>query len=421
MTNSPARGGGDGYDLSRYVLHLGGHWYWDARTAALVQVPEPIRQLLNHPKKRRLTLQPSQLDELRSAGMLVNADADEVAEVVRETQEAVENAPLVYRVFTTTGCNASCPYCYEHGIAIQDMDDETADAVARHIMVTFGSRSTYEPVGIEWFGGEPLLNPRAISRICERLHDACVPFRSFVFTNGILLDKVPIVTMRELWNTAGLQVTLDGAPGEYEAIKGAPQGTFEWVLTSVEHLLEDGLDVVLRINYDGDTGRAVRLADALVERFRDAPPHARPKIDVVPLYAPGKEIPAETMHAVLDIYDYLISLGMVDVEKVYSLKPRRYGCFMSSCGGYTVMPDGSLINCSHLAGAKERVGDVFHPGQVDAARDTFIRRDFSPECRECHLLPICRGGCRVAELGLCEMHQCHPYKNVLRRVLLEMR
>ena len=343
-----------------------------------------------------------------------------VANPEEPCQEAAEAAPLVFRVLTTTGCNASCPYCYERGVAVQNMDDETAEAVARFISVAFENRGTQEPVSIEWFGGEPLLNKRAISRICDSLHDARVPFRSFVITNGMLLETVPAATMRDLWEVGGLQVTLDGGAGEYEAIKGMPQGTFERVLDNVEHMLDGGLRVVLRINYDGDTGRAVRLADVLAGRFGGAPPHARPAIDVVPLYAPGKEIPAATMHAVLDICDYLISLGLVDAKRVYSLNPRRYSCFMSSCGGFTIMPDGSLVNCSHLVGAEERVGDVFHPGQVSAARDAFVRREFSEKCRACDLLPICRGGCRAAELGLCEMHQCHPYKSVLRRVLDEM-
>ncbi len=418
----------DGRVLSRYTSYLGLHpydyprceWYWNAHAATLTRVGRHIHEDLNVPGREDSLLHGLRLDELERAGVLVRADVDEVAEIVRETREAVECAPLVFRVFTTTGCNASCPYCYERGIAVQYMDDTTADAVARYCIAAFKSRGSKNPVYIEWFGGEPLMNTDAISRICEALHDAHVPFRSFIFTNGMLIDKVPLTTLRELWNTDGLQVTFDGAAEEYEAAKGVPQGTFERVLSNVEHALKADLRVVLRINYDGDTGRTIRLVDILAVRFRNASIKARLRIDVVPLYGSDKEIPAETMHAVLDVYDYLISLEVADISQVYSLGPRRYGCFMASCGGHTIMPDGSLINCSHLAKAEQRVGDVFHPGQVDSARDAFIRRDFPSKCLECCLLPICRGGCRAAELGLWEGHQCHPYKNVLRRVLLKM-
>lgn len=424
MADAQSRWQWDGFVLSQYVLNLGPRRYWNARTGEIARVSEDVYKALNHPEKKRFgsdetlhKLHPHRQDELKQAGMLVRADVDEVEEILRETRKAVELAPPVFRVFTTTGCNANCPYCYERGIAAQSMDDETAEAVARYIAFAYRKRGGVDPVRIEWFGGEPLLNPDAISRICEALRGDRVPFRSFVFTNGMLLDAVPPEVLRELWQVDALQVTLDGASGEYEAVKGVPQGTFDRVLGNVGRVLEGGLHVVLRINYDGDTSRAVRLVDALADRFQDAPTEARPAIDVVPLYRPGREIPAERMHAVLDIYDYLISLGMADAGKVYSLQPRQYGCFMASCGGHTIMPDGSLVNCSHLAQGEERVGDVFHPGRMGAARDAFIRRDFSPECRACDLLPVCRGGCRAAELGLCGMHQCHPYKNVLRRVL----
>ena len=418
MADQQPHGQLDGFVVSRYTFHLGLDWYWNARSTALIRVGGNAHKALNYPEKKKCYhLSPSDLDKLKRAGLIVRAGVDEVAEVVRETREAAERAPLVFRLFTTTGCNANCPYCYECGIAAQSMDEETADAVAHYIAELFRRRGTQDPVRIEWFGGEPLMNADAISRICSTLRGARVPSRSFVITNGILLDSVSPTTLRELWNVGGLQVTLDGASGEYEAAKGVSHGMFDRVLANVENMLKAGLDVVLRINFDGNTGRAVRLVDTLAHRFGKAPAQACPRIDIVPLYGSDKEIPAETMHAVLDVYDYLISLGMADARRVLSLKPRKYGCFMASCGGHTIMPDGSLVNCSHLAGAEERVGDVFHPGRVDAARDAFIRRDFSPDCLECGLLPLCRGGCRAAELGLCEIHQCHPCKNVLRRVL----
>jgi sulfatase maturation enzyme AslB (radical SAM superfamily) len=40
-------------------------------------------------------------------------------------------------------------------------------------------------------------------------------------------------------------------------------------------------------------------------------------------------------------------------------------------------------------------------------------------CRDCKLLPVCMGGCRVAELGLAPMTQCLPAKSVIPELMEE--
>ena len=40
---------------------------------------------------------------------------------------------LVFRILTTTACNASCSYCYERGTQLVVMNDDTAEQTAAFI------------------------------------------------------------------------------------------------------------------------------------------------------------------------------------------------------------------------------------------------------------------------------------------------
>ena len=89
-----------------------------------------------------------------------------------------------YTIFPTTGCNARCFYCFEKGTKPVTMTSETASKVVRYIVAHRGS----ETVHISWFGGEPLVNAKAIDQICTELSQQSMPFRSDMISNGYLFD-----------------------------------------------------------------------------------------------------------------------------------------------------------------------------------------------------------------------------------------
>ncbi len=68
-------------------------------------------------------------------------------------------------IVLTSKCNARCIYCYEEGVLQSNMSMETAEKTAE---VLCTSKS---PVGITWFGGEPLLKTELIQRITEILRE----------------------------------------------------------------------------------------------------------------------------------------------------------------------------------------------------------------------------------------------------------
>ena len=128
---------------------------------------------------------PKESAALYNMGFLIDDDYDELAylELLRcKTLESNKTAPTYYIVCPTTGCNARCYYCFEKGTLQKRMRKETAEAVADYIIANHDK----DNLVIQWFGGEPLLEPDTISLIVNKLHDNEVSFDSKIITNGSL-------------------------------------------------------------------------------------------------------------------------------------------------------------------------------------------------------------------------------------------
>ena len=110
--------------------------------------------------------EPIYLEELVRNWFLIPVNMDESV-IVREFKQLVGNVHNMsgvirdYTIFTTTDCNARCEYCFEKGTEKVWMDNHTIDETIRFITEQYHNRSIH----IQWFGGEPLYNIKAINKI----------------------------------------------------------------------------------------------------------------------------------------------------------------------------------------------------------------------------------------------------------------
>ena len=223
---------------------------FSTRTGAYLLLDrEPARALLEGAVER---LPEALIPELTRKGMLVPDGEDELALVLA----ARRFNGASFRILTTTGCNAACPYCYEKDLPKRSMDPETAEETADFL---FRRRTQIgdNPLTLEWFGGEPLLNTAAIDRICRRLRDRDVPFLSRMTTNGALLQPEAVPYLQERWRLISVQITLDDVGSAHERSKGLPGGSFDRVVAgNAIHLLDDPLTALReldRVCRDGGT------------------------------------------------------------------------------------------------------------------------------------------------------------------------
>lgn len=388
---------------------------WNAYTDELLSLEPCVYEALKANALDNLTS--AQRERLWASGFLAPAGLDEYQQLSEDDQRFAELSPQYYQIFVTTACNARCAYCYEKGIRGACMDERTAEQTARYIIQRYAANTARTPVSIEWFGGEPTLNPQAISHISDRLQEAGVLFSSSCCTNGILLNRPMVLEAKQLWALSRVQITVDGAYARYAAIKGVPEDTFERVLANIDTWLAHDISVSVRINYTGDTEAAQELIQALHARYPGG--WERLRVYIAPLYESCKAISRATMSAVLSLSQRLVSVGLASAKSVYRLPRRQVRCMAATINGHTIAPDGGIYNCAHCVRDGGRVGSVWDEDERSAAREQFLAPMFPDACRSCALLPVCRGGCRAAELGMAPIQQCHPYKNVLDLVLRE--
>lgn len=345
-------------------------------------------------------------DDFIGLGFLVDSELDEtdglLAERASRIGELASSEQCTFRIFSTTRCNARCGYCFEKGYAKDDMSCATALSTAEfvHSFADGGS------IHIGWFGGEPLLNPSVIDSVHHRLEHLGDECTSSIITNGTLASEPSISDSFDFWNLKSAQVTLDGLEGTHDARKGVGPGSFLRALSGIDSLLDRGVGVTVRINFDqGNLREVPELIDLLHDRYR-----SRIQVYVAALYQailPGPEDPYPPL--IRSLWDH----GYTSNYRNLVTQGRRIGCGLAySPRSLVVSTDGRLFKCPetvHIPGTS--VGDVL-TGITDMEELGRWTDPSIPEsCRDCRILPICQCGCRASERGLIGNPMCNRYRD----------
>lgn len=345
-------------------------------------------------------------------GILVD-EPDEMSRFLEKRYVNRQMRSLYFRILTTTACNARCDYCYEHNFPVLSMDGNIAVSVAEFIIKQYKAHPLRAKVNIEWFGGEPCLNPTAIQIITERLINENIPFRAQMTTNGILLTE-SLLSNASDWNLRQIQITLDAAGEEYEEIKHVSEGSYDQVLRNIDLCLSSDVRVVVRINYAGNKKQIESLIDSLSSRYSGK--SIKPKVYISTVYSDDNCVPVARMGEVMALNERLIRSNLMAFEEVYGFQ-QRDRCFSATPWGYTIMPDGMLVNCSHNVATENSWGTIWAYDSSDKLHQLFLSDKLSKECYTCPLIPICGGGCPAAQHDIASLNQCIPYKSIILDIL----
>ena len=290
-----------------------------------------------------------------------------------------------YTIFPTTGCNARCFYCFEKGTKPVTMTSETASKVVRYIVAHRGS----ETVHISWFGGEPLVNAKAIDQICTELSQQGVPFRSEMISNGYLFDAEMAQRAKDLWQLQRVQITLDGTAQTYNRVKDyvyRDVNAFERVLQNIGLLIAAGIRVKTRLNVGKhNIGEMAELVELLHQRFG-----ADEHLTVTSSALFEEEDNAELFARRMQLEQQIAVCGFA--RKLYDLpKDIRLSCCMADDDGSRVViaPDGHLGKCHHYLD-REFFGHIDSEERNDAILRKFKERRADIEaCTTCFYYPQC--------------------------------
>lgn len=370
-----------------------------------LRVPVPEGELLHHTLTGEVVLLSHEeaaamleggdvRDELVARWYLVPQDFDEYgfAQQVRKVARLLvrEGKGITgFVIFTTLHCNARCPYCYERGRPQRSMTDQIAHDVAAFIM----RQCEGNDVRLNWFGGEPLVNRRAIDIIVDDLTAAGIGITSQMTSNGYLFDEGLVRHAREVWKLGSVQITLDGTEDVYNRTKayvGIEGSAYERVLANIDLLVDAGMKVSIRLNMSVENAQDLwQLSDELAERFVG-------KEGVHAYVAPVRDYTSDgcvladsgqALAAYAALQQHLDEIGIGSLDQPKNKHAENH-CMADNDRWLTVLPDGRLGKCEHES--EERlVGSIYQAELDDAMLGEWKRTVQVPACRTCLFYPQC--------------------------------
>ena len=359
-------------------------------TSELVLLSEATDAFATYPDETRRELLvrwflvPESFDERRHA--------DQVRKVF-ELLHPFDATITRYTILTTTACNARCPYCYEAGVPHDSMSAGTAEALAAFIVRQCAGKKAH----LRWFGGEPLVNARAIDIICGALRDAGVEYTSQITSNGYLFDEAAVEAATTRWNIKIANITLDGAEDVYNRTKayvGVLPGTspYRRVLANIGSLLDAGIRVSLRINLGPENQESVaELIDELEGLFAHRSGFYAYVAALHDFTQPGPPPLGgrETLEAAVRFRDLLEKKGLggwAPLEGGWGVNR----CMADRPDAVSVMPDGRFGRCEHYSQGEDLVGSMAGEDLDQDVLASWREVVRVPACDGCPLYPSCR-------------------------------
>lgn len=358
--------------------------------------------------------------EMYARHILVDDDIDELSIINDGRAKGIlDKTKKIYRIWTTSGCNARCYYCFEHGIEVSTMTLEMADKVTNYIMDRINEG---DKIRLEWFGGEPLLNPDVIDYVSERVIDKCnrvgAKYSSSIITNGSLITD-EICELFKRCKIKRAQITLDGDRLIYNDAKNYYKPdlyNFDTVINNIKLLSKYDINTSIRINYDNKNYESISsLIDFIHDTFKDDK-HVNPYI--YPIWSSTKE-EGYTSDACADnnylkLIDKLVSYGMFKADSVIGMKRKVKQCAARNINSIAILPDGKISKCSETF--TQIIGTIDDGITDTKSYNEWTSTKVHDDCRDCIYLPMCNDGCQSSRYT--RMETCFPTKNIINDIIL---
>ncbi|MBO4903359.1 MAG: radical SAM protein [Lachnospiraceae bacterium] len=342
----------------------------------------------------------------------------EGARPVRE--EALEANPSFFLIDITKSCNLNCVYCFrELSRSSHQMTDEMLDRIVNSIS-DHALRNSGQMIGVQVWGGEPLLRADRIKRIKQIFNERKVTVDLSIETNGTLITDEIAVMLKE--NDIRVGISIDGDAFIQNRQRPFADGTdsYNSVLRGIKALKDAGVE---------DFGTITVVTSHTLDRIEDILDHMVKELKILHLkfnimreigenrtFSISEDRIGEYLDRLIrkikELYDEGYSVSESNIrQKIRNLLIRANDniCDARGCqGGYrmiSVDADGKVYPCELTDVEEFVIGDI--PVDKDADFDKmvedasnkkegyFAERD-NAECRDCPWWYYCRGGCRSA-------------------------
>lgn len=348
------------------------------------------------------------VSQLKSLGFLVEDDTAQLKQIESIRKQNLSSGEQVVNIFSTNNCNARCYYCFENGIDMVDMSEQTADATVEFIKEYYPQKK----LKIIWFGGEPLYNFSTIIRITKALKEAGYLLSCHVTTNGSLVSQEIIDFLSLNYDRVSFQVTIDELGNDYGKIKRYidcdVQTAFERTINACHLLIRNSIILSIRVNYlDKQIEAAKKVFMSLYDTFSYADKE-KFLIYLAPLTllescqgcpdSSNHLLELLRFHYEKGVYKNIRSNKCDDLLSLFNLMPKGGACRAANKMHITITAEGKIFPCNRYAKYNNySIGDVLTGINKNNSFYKFFYnwQVVEEKCKTCSILPICQGGCKA--------------------------
>lgn len=363
---------------------------------------------------------------------IVESDCNESQELlIKRAYHQYDTSSLSLTIAPTLDCNFKCIYCYEsskHGI----MSDRVYDSIINFVEQ---QAPHIKNLAIHWYGGEPLMAKNIVYRLSDKFIEIChrhnIQYVAAMVSNGSLLNNDVIERLIQ-YHIKNIQITIDGPPEIHNKRRVNKQGvgTFELLISNINKLLTNNIDVVIRINVDKTNDESIEklialLSDKLVSKnvyisFGQVVANTEACRSVESNCYQNEEF----ANQLLIYYNLLEKYGFSKYNKLPYPQPKFVYCCAEAVNSFVIDHEGYLYKCWNDVGLiNHSVGNLTN-GTYDITcykNSNWLCRNpiESEECKKCNLLPICMGGCPFNKIRLNQSNKCDLIKYNIENTVMK--
>lgn len=285
--------------------------------------------------------------KLESNNYLVKDDVDE-KQMIESLFVQRRFSPKVYQLTLNTSldCNLCCWYCYETHAKKTNMSLELVKNILLHLEIK-SQADPFKILELSFFGGEPLLNYKAIKALLEGVKMLSERFDfdihlTFV-TNGTLINQKYVELLKEF--KVRFQITIDGNKDTHNntrKYKSKLLGTDSYgrIMDNLKLLNEQEAEFyfIVRVNYETDTLKSISKLMADLE-FLDK------RRTALSLHRVWQHKATEEDSALLiDAINYINSMGFV--VSTFPLATNLENCYADNYNQAIINYDGNVYKCT---------------------------------------------------------------------------
>lgn len=337
-------------------------------------------------------------------------------------------------------CNMRCRYCYaDCGVYGGERSLITKETLSQTLDYFFNA---YETIGlVQLFGGEPTMNPEAISFVCNYLRQNEITSKVGFVTNATLIDDDLIKTVAEYDLNVTVSVDVETMHDLLRPLRGG-EPSWEVVKNNIHKLQATTCQpTTIELTYtQAHVDKGISIVDVLTDlnyEYGSIPIHITPVCSDDPAFhLVNRDAFADSVHDVFESRRSGMQLNFALIDSyIASLKGKHANAHICNAGAGTlaVSTDGDIFPCFFFIGnQKFKIANVADDVQIlDKAirskKQEYLARtkDSLETCKSCWANTLCHGclGANEDSTGdqfITPVEQCDMTRSLIENLIREL-